>query len=85
MSLTEMGQAVRDARRLLRLSQAALAQELGMSRATLSAFETGKINELGIRKVMLICMRVGLEMSVAPRRQYPTLQELRRSRNGQKA
>ena len=78
MTLEELGLSIRQARKSLKLTQAQLASELGMSRATVSALEAGTIGDLGIRKVMSIALRLGLEISVAPRRPYPTLQELRR-------
>lgn len=78
MLLEEMGLSIRQARKALKLTQAQLASELGMSRATVSALEAGTIGDLGIRKVMSIALRLGLEVSVVPRRPYPTLQELRR-------
>lgn len=78
MYMDEIGEAVRQARKQRKLSQAQLGQILGMSRATISGIETGKVIEVGIRKVMALCATLGLELSVVQRRQYPTLQELRR-------
>lgn len=74
MSLTEIGEILRNARRTAGLTQAELARRLGMSRATLSQLENGVIGDLGIRKVALICDRLGLEILVRPRR-VMTLQE----------
>ena len=74
MNLTETGEILRSARRTAGLTQAELARRLGMSRATLSQLENGVIGDLGIRKVALICDRLGLEILVRPRR-VMTLQE----------
>ena len=74
MNLTETGEILRNARRTAGLTQAELARRLGMSRATLSQLENGVIGDLGIRKVALICDRLGLEILVRPRR-VMTLQE----------
>lgn len=77
MDMREIGAALRAARKKRGLTQAQLAGELGMSRATISGIETGQILEIGIRKVLNICGRLGVELSVVDRRPYPTLQELR--------
>ena len=74
MNLTETGEILRSARRTAGLTQAELARRLAMSRATLSQLENGVIGDLGIRKVALICDRLGLEILVRPRRAL-TLQE----------
>ncbi|MFM7554196.1 MAG: helix-turn-helix domain-containing protein [Verrucomicrobiota bacterium] len=74
MNLTETGEVLRSARRAAGLTQAELARRLGMSRATLSQLENGVIGDLGIRKVAMICDRLGLEILVRPRRVL-TLQE----------
>lgn len=78
MELEEIGALIKDARKAKRLTQEAAGKPLGMSRATISGIETGKISEVGLRKTMMLCASLGLEMSVGPRHKYPTLQELRR-------
>jgi len=77
MEMIEIGEVIRRARKQAGLSQAMLGSMLGMSRATISGIETGKIVEVGIRKMMALCATLGLELSVGVKRRYPTLQELR--------
>ena len=77
MDMIGIGAEIRKARKDRNWSQAHVGALLGMSRATLSGIETGKIAEVGVRKIMALCALLGLELDVAPRRQYPTLQELR--------
>lgn len=77
MNMQEIGVALRAARKKRGLTQAQLAEELGMSRATISGIETGQILEIGIRKVLRMCGSLGVELAVVERRPYPTLQELR--------
>jgi hypothetical protein len=48
-----------------------------MSRATISGIETGRIAEVGIRKMAALCSVLGLEITVGKPRPCPTLQELR--------
>jgi transcriptional regulator with XRE-family HTH domain len=84
MELSEIGALIMEARKAKGLTQEAAGKPLGMSRATISGIETGKINEVGIRKTMMLCASLGLELSVGPRRKYPTLQELRRENDAKK-
>lgn len=77
MDMQELGQAMRAARKQRKLTQRQLSEQLGMSRATISAIENGTVNEVGIRKVLAICSLLGLEMLIQshqPRR--PTLHTL---------
>ncbi len=77
MDMQELGQTLRDARKQRKLTQLQLSEQLGMSRATISALENGTVNEVGIRKVLAICSLLGLELLVQshqPRR--PTLHTL---------
>lgn len=78
MDMNEIGAVIREARTRRKLSQEQVGKMLGMSRATISGIETGKVIEVGVRKLMALCAVLGLEVSVGQRRQYPTLQELRR-------
>jgi transcriptional regulator with XRE-family HTH domain len=78
MDMIEIGAAIREARMQRKLTQEQLGEMLGMSRATISGIETGKVLEVGIRKLMALCTALGLEVSVGQRHGYPTLQELRR-------
>ena len=84
MEFKDIGARIKDARKTKGLTQAALGHPLGMSRATISGIETGKINEVGLRKVMLLCASLDLAISVGQRHPYPTLQELRREHDAKK-
>jgi len=75
MDFLETGTLIRDARRKAGLTQAELAQRLGMSRATISQLETGVIAELGVRKLAALCDRLGLEVVVRPQATRLTLHE----------
>jgi transcriptional regulator with XRE-family HTH domain len=79
MHMQEIGSAIREARKRRKLTQQQLAALLGMSRATISGIETGRIAEIGIRKIAALCSLLDLEIRVGPRRPYPTLQELRQA------
>lgn len=80
MTLPEMGQKLREARKAQRLSQGELAGSLGMSRATISAIENGTVGEIGVRKLMALATVLDLELLIDTRRGRPTLQQLRDER-----
>lgn len=84
MELQEIGALIRDTRKAKKLSQQELGRPLGISRATISGIETGKIAEIGVRKLIAICAALGLEITAQPRRRYPTLQELRAEHHAKK-
>ena len=71
MNLEDLGKALKQARKQKQWTQAELGDQLGMSRATVSALE------IGIRKVMALCSLLGLELQVQTRQtKRPTLHTL---------
>ncbi|HEY4214701.1 MAG TPA: helix-turn-helix domain-containing protein [Steroidobacteraceae bacterium] len=85
MTFKDIGLVLRSARKERGLSQGELAQSLGMSRATISGIENGTINEIGVRKVLVLATTLGLELSVSRRRSRPTLNELREEHRASKS
>jgi len=85
MDLPEIGTLFKQARRSHHRTQDELAGTLGMSRATLSALESGRCEEIGVRKLIALLEAVGLELSVGPRKARPTLDDLRAERRSEKA
>jgi transcriptional regulator with XRE-family HTH domain len=81
MELDEIGQLIHKARKNRKLSQASLAAQLGMSRATISGIENGAVPEIGIRKILSICAALGLELLAQDKSKRPTLQQLMRAQN----
>jgi transcriptional regulator with XRE-family HTH domain len=80
MQLPELGPILQQARKKAGLSQEQLAAPLGMSRATISAIEGGRCEEIGFAKLIALLDVLGLEVTVAPRSLRPTLDELRSER-----
>jgi len=76
MDIDELGQAILARRKKMNMTQATLASLNGMSRATLSNLENGKLPELGLRKVMAICSTLGLELELKEAFSRPTLRDL---------
>ena len=80
MRLNEVGPILRTARRSAKLGQEQLAAPLGMSRATISAIESGRCQEIGFTRLAALLNAVGLELTVRPRGARPTIDELRAER-----
>lgn len=81
MDILQIGATVREHRKRLRLTQAALATESQVSRATLAALETGSLAELGVGKLLRILSRLGMTLTVEPDSAYrPTMEQLEHQR-----
>jgi transcriptional regulator with XRE-family HTH domain len=80
MTLADLGPLLKQARRESRLSQEQLAKPLGMSRATISAIESGRCEEIGFVKLVALLDLVGLEVVVTARKGRPTIDDLRAER-----
>lgn len=63
MRLREIGNRIRSERRRKGLTQARLAEEAGLSRATLNGLETGTVRELGFYKLDAVLGILGLELA----------------------
>jgi transcriptional regulator with XRE-family HTH domain len=68
MQLYEIGQAVAKRRGELELTQAQLAKLSGLSRLTINQLELGKLNDLGINKLIPLLSLLGIELTAAPRK-----------------
>jgi transcriptional regulator with XRE-family HTH domain len=77
MDINEIGQLLKTARRKAGVTQAELADPLGMSRATISSLESGRCEEIGVTKLAALLDLVGLELTVRERRARPTIDDLR--------
>jgi transcriptional regulator with XRE-family HTH domain len=77
MDLVSLGRQIAERRKSLELSQAELAHQAGISRATLDALENGRTGEVGFSKVSKLLAALGLELMVQPASsRRPTLDEL---------
>jgi transcriptional regulator with XRE-family HTH domain len=80
VTLQEIGRFLKDARKRAKLSQEQLAHPLGMSRATISALESGRCEEIGFAKLAALFDSLGLEITICPRKSRPTIDDLRAER-----
>jgi transcriptional regulator with XRE-family HTH domain len=77
LDLRSLGSRIAERRKALKLTQAALANRAGLSRATLDALENGRAGDLGFSKVTRLIVALGLELKLqAGSSQRPTLDEL---------
>lgn len=72
----DLGTKMRIARKERKLTQAQLAEMVGISRKTLGQIETGTVVDIGIRKVERVLEILGMELTVRPLGAPPTLEEL---------
>jgi transcriptional regulator with XRE-family HTH domain len=80
VTLQELGPMLKQARKRAKLSQEQLARPLGMSRATVSALEGGRCDEIGFAKLAALFDLLGMELALAPRKSRPTIDDLRAER-----
>jgi transcriptional regulator with XRE-family HTH domain len=75
--LFAIGEQIRKARKERHLTQAALAEALGMSRTTIGQIEQGTVQDIGVRKIIRLLEYLGLTLQVRLKGRPPTLEELR--------
>ncbi|MFJ7312726.1 helix-turn-helix domain-containing protein [Pseudomonas sp. NPDC098747] len=77
--MEHIGELIRSLRKAHKLTQKALAQKYGMSRATISGIENNTVSEIGLRKVEAILNGFGYELAPVPRQpSRPTLDMLKK-------
>jgi transcriptional regulator with XRE-family HTH domain len=75
--LVSIGDQIAARRKSLKLTQAALSRQAGVSRATLDALENGRLGEMGFSKLAKLLAALGLELKLqAAGSHRPTLDEL---------
>jgi transcriptional regulator with XRE-family HTH domain len=75
MTLTEIGQALRAARKQRGFTLQKVADDLGMSIATISRLERGDLDDIGVRRLMRVAEYVGMQLLVRPAGFGMTLEE----------
>lgn len=78
LTLSFIGQKIAGARKKQAWSQAQLAEQASVSRATIEALENGRTGELGFSKITKILAALGMELKLEESGSgRPTLDELR--------
>jgi transcriptional regulator with XRE-family HTH domain len=78
----EMGQLLALRRKKLGIKQKDLAASAGISGASLSRLENGRLPEFGVRKLISLLTVLGLELDVRPTSAAGNLDELRKELEG---
>ena len=76
MNLLEFGQQIKKLRQEKKWSQDMIEQYSGITKRTISKIENGFIDEVGIKKVVIILDLLGQELSLRPKGRPRTLEEL---------
>jgi len=77
MDFKELGKHVAKLRKEQSLAQNTVANDIGISRVTLSSFENGRDVDIGCRKILQILDYLGYEISIKQKIQFPTFEELK--------
>ncbi|MDX3959062.1 helix-turn-helix transcriptional regulator [Aliarcobacter skirrowii] len=72
MILSELGKTIKDLRKQKGLSQESLAEQSGISRATLSKLENGYIANISIVTINQILSFLGYEIDIKPSNPFMT-------------
>lgn len=78
MNVTEFGKQISVLRKQQKIRQDQLAQDLKISRATISALENGNSSNVGIKKILQIVDYLGFELTLVEKAPFPTFDELKR-------
>lgn len=76
LTLYSIGEQIAARRKMLGLSQAALAKQAKVGHSTLDALENGRLGELGLSKIIKLLSALGLELKIQEAGRRPTLEEL---------
>lgn len=76
MTLIKVGSEIKKRRQEKKWSQETLEQYSGISKRTISKIENGFIEEVGIKKVLLILDLLEMEFALRPKGRPKTLEEL---------
>lgn len=77
MDFMMLAETIRRLRQEKKISQQLMAKHLGISRATLNAFENQRSPDIGLRKVMMMLDYLGFELRLREKSPFPTFEELR--------
>lgn len=76
MDFQELGQYVKQSRKAQGISQQQMADDLGIARATISGFESGRVADIGLRKVLKMFGYLQHELSPQTVSSLPTFESL---------
>lgn len=76
MNFQELGQFVKHTRKAQGIRQQQMADDLGLARATLSGFESGRVADIGLRKVLKMLEYLHYDVTPHAVSRLPTFESL---------
>jgi len=76
MNFGELGKEIATLRKMRKISQQELSENLHISRATISSFENGKSVDIGLKKVLQIIDYLGYEFTLKEKTQFPVFEDI---------
>lgn len=80
MDFKELGKDIANLRKIKKVSQKELSENLNISRATISNFENGRAGDIGLKKVLQIIDYLGFEFALKEKTQFPVFEEILNAR-----
>ena len=77
MGFIKLSLEVKKLRKERKISQGVMARDIGISRATISAFENGSMHDIGIKKIIIMLDYLGCELWIKEKSQWPVFEELK--------
>jgi transcriptional regulator with XRE-family HTH domain len=71
LRIQDLGGEIRKARLARGLTQARLAEDVGLSRKTLNLLENGLVGDLGVQKVFAVLQKLGIDLAIVEARGQP--------------
>lgn len=76
MNFYELGKELATLRKSKKISQQTIADDLHISRATISNFESGSNNDIGLKKVLQLIDYLGYELNIKEKSPFPSFEDV---------
>jgi len=76
MDFKELGKEIATLRKMKKITQKELSENLHISRATISSFENGNSVDIGLKKVLQIIDYLGFEFALKEKTEFPVFEDI---------
>ena len=76
MDFRELGKEIAILRKMKKVSQKELSENLHISRATISSFENGNSVDIGLKKALQIIDYLGYEFALKEKTKFPVFEDI---------
>ena len=76
MDFKELGKEIATLRKMKKISQSELSENLHISRATISNFENGNSVDIGLKKALQIIDYLGYEFAIKEKSEFPVFEDI---------